>query len=269
MIEPAAAEFSNSTQGRTAAQPAPLIKFSNVSLKFGTEVVYAGLEMDVREGEFLCILGPSGCGKSTSLRILAGLIPCDGGTVTIDGAAPSERWRDLAFVFQNPRLLPWRTARDNVVLGMELREMGLPRKEMEERADDLLRLTGLGADGGKYPRMLSGGERQRVSLARALSVDPRIILMDEPFSALDPTTRSRMRNELVAVWARTGKTIVFVTHDVEEALQLADRIVLLSPKPARVVRTVTVDAERPRSISASSPLAIVRDDILARFDEGT
>jgi NitT/TauT family transport system ATP-binding protein len=249
------------------SQQCPLIEFRQVSVRFGAEILYERIDLDVREGELLCILGPSGCGKSTALRVLAGLLPVDAGTVTIDGESPSQRWRDMAFVFQSPRLLAWRTAKQNVTLGMELRQLDLSRVEMEARADDLLRLVGLAADSGKYPRMLSGGERQRVSLARALAVEPRIILMDEPFSALDPSTRRRMRYELVEIWQRTGKTIVFVTHDVDEALELADRIVLLSPKPTRVVETMEVPDDRPRAIGSSATLAVMRDRILAGFHD--
>jgi NitT/TauT family transport system ATP-binding protein len=255
----------SASRGMTRTRP--LIEFNQVSLRFGAEILYERIDLDVREGELLCILGPSGCGKSTALRVLAGLLPVDGGAVTIDGESPAQRWRDIAFVFQNPRLLAWRTAKQNVTLGMELRQLGLSRAEMEERADDLLRLVGLAADSGKYPRMLSGGERQRVSLARALAVEPRIILMDEPFSALDPSTRRRMRYELVEIWQRTGKTIVFVTHDVDEALELADRIVLLSPKPTRVVETMTVADARPRALGASANLAALHSRILAGFHD--
>lgn len=249
----------------TTAAAQPLIEFRQVGLRFGAELLYEGLDLDIREGELLCLLGPSGCGKSTALRLLAGLLPQDAGSVTIDGATPHERWRDLAFVFQNPRLLPWRTAKENVALGMELRELGLSRAEMDRRADELLKLVGLAADGQKYPRMLSGGERQRVSLARALAVEPRIILMDEPFSALDPSTRARMRRELIEVWQRTRKTIVFVTHDVDEAMELADRVVLLSPKPTRVIDTLTIDAARPRALGAHPGLNALRERILAGF----
>jgi len=150
---------------------------------------------------------------------------------------------------------------------MELRELGLDRAQRERRADDLLKLVGLEADGHKYPRMLSGGERQRVSLARALAVEPRIILMDEPFSALDPNTRLRMRRELIDIWQRTKKTIVFVTHDVDEALDLADRIVLLSPKPTRVIDTLTITENRPRMLRANPVLMQQRDRIFARFHD--
>jgi NitT/TauT family transport system ATP-binding protein len=245
----------------------PLIQFRDLGLRFGAEQIYAGLDLDIREGELLCLLGPSGCGKSTALRVLAGLLHYDSGSVTIDGATPNERWRDMAFVFQNPRLLPWRTAKENVALSMELRELGLDRAQREQRATDLLKLVGLEADGHKYPRMLSGGERQRVSLARALAVEPRIILMDEPFSALDPNTRLRMRRELIDIWQRTQKTIVFVTHDVDEAIDLADRIVLLSPKPTRVVDTLTVTENRPRTLRADTSLMQLRDRIMARFHD--
>ncbi len=244
-----------------------LIQFRDLGLSFGTEQVYAGLDLEIRGGELLCLLGPSGCGKSTALRVLAGLLHFDTGSVTIDGATPNERWRDMAFVFQSPRLLPWRTAKENVSLSMELRELGLDRTQREQRADDLLKLVGLEADGHKYPRMLSGGERQRVSLARALAVEPRIILMDEPFSALDPNTRLRMRRELIDIWQRTKKTIVFVTHDVDEAIDLADRIVLLSPKPTRVIDTLAVTEKRPRLLRANPVLMQQRDRILARFHD--
>ena len=245
----------------------PLIQFRDLGLSFGSEQVYAGLDLEIREGELLCLLGPSGCGKSTALRVLAGLLHFDSGSVTIDGETPNERWRDMAFVFQNPRLLPWRTAKENVSLSMELRELGLDRAQREQRAEALLKLVGLEADGHKYPRMLSGGERQRVSLARALAVEPRIILMDEPFSALDPNTRLRMRRELIDIWQRTKKTIVFVTHDIDEAIDLADRIVLLSPKPTRVIDTLTIAEQRPRMLRANPVLMQQRDRILARFHD--
>jgi NitT/TauT family transport system ATP-binding protein len=242
-----------------------LIAFRNVTLRFDTETVFAGLDLDVDEGEFFCLLGPSGCGKSTALRIIAGLQEYDGGSVAIDGAPPAQRWRDIALVFQNPRLLPWRTAVANVMLGMELRGIEIDRAGMRRRAEALLDLVGLAADAKKYPRMLSGGERQRVSLARALAVDPRIILMDEPFSALDPNTRRNMRGEIAAIWQRTRKTIVFVTHDVDEAVELADRIVLLSPKPTRVIETVSISGARPRTIAGDAQLSALHAQIMAGF----
>jgi NitT/TauT family transport system ATP-binding protein len=241
------------------------IRFADVRLRFGDVAIFDGLDFSVAEGEFLCLLGPSGCGKSTALRIIGGLLEPGGGEVRLGDAAPETSWRDIAFVFQSPRLVPWRTATGNVTLGMELRFGDRPKAEMERRSRELLALVGLAADADKYPRMLSGGERQRVALARALAVEPRIVLMDEPFSALDPNTRRRMREEIVDIWRRTGKTIVFVTHDVEEALVLADRVVLLSGKPTRVLETLRIDAPRPRQLETDPTLARHRDRLHRLF----
>ncbi len=224
----------------------PIISFHDVEIVLGGERIYDSLSFDVRRGEFVCILGPSGCGKSTSLRIIGGLLGATGGTVVVDGRAPQDAWAEIAFVFQSPRLVPWRTALDNVLLGAELRFGRGERGRRREQARELLALVGLAGDAWKYPAMLSGGERQRVAIARALAVDPQIVLMDEPFSALDPTTRGRMRDEVERIWQRTGKTIVFVTHDIDEALRLADRVVLLSKKPTQVLDVVELSATRPR-----------------------
>jgi NitT/TauT family transport system ATP-binding protein len=224
-----------------------VIELRSVALRLGEEQIYRSLSLDIREGEFCSILGPSGCGKSTLLRIIGDLLGVSSGEVRVGGRAPREAWQDIAYVFQSPRLAPWRNALDNVLLGVELRFGPGDRKAREREARELLKLVGLGNDREKFPAMLSGGERQRVAIARALAVKPKVILMDEPFSALDPQTRSRMRAEVERIWLETGKTIVFVTHDIEEALQLADRIVLLSPKPANVVETMTVTVARPRS----------------------
>jgi NitT/TauT family transport system ATP-binding protein len=228
---------------------APIISLENVSVSFGDERVYDRLGFDVRRGEFICILGPSGCGKSTSLRIIGGLLDVELGRVTVDGRNPRDAWPEIAFVFQSPRLVPWRTAIDNVMLGTELRSGGGNRDQRRARAHELLLLVGLASDARKYPSMLSGGERQRVAIARALAVDPKIVLMDEPFSALDPNMRLRMRTEMERIWLETGKTVVFVTHDIDEALQLADRIVVLSNKPTRVVEIVQLKTPRPRSLA--------------------
>jgi NitT/TauT family transport system ATP-binding protein len=233
--------------GGTAA--GAIIAFRDVEVTFGGELIYDRLSFDVRKGEFVCILGPSGCGKSTSLRIIGGLLAATGGRVSVGGRPPQEAWPEIAFVFQSPRLVPWRTALDNVLLGCELRFGRGEREARRARALELLALVGLADDAAKYPAMLSGGERQRVAIARALAVDPQIVLMDEPFSALDPNTRARMRAEMEEIWQRTGKTVVFVTHDVDEAVQLADRIVLLSNKPTRVIETLTIGAGRPRALS--------------------
>jgi NitT/TauT family transport system ATP-binding protein len=242
-----------------------VIEFRDVAVEFGAERIYDGLSFAVRRGEFLCILGPSGCGKSTSLRVMGDLLGVSTGSVAVDGRPPREAWRELAFVFQSPRLVPWRTALGNVTLAMALRYDGIRRAAMEAKAGELLALVGLAGDAHKYPRMLSGGERQRVAIARALSVDPEIILMDEPFSALDLNTRRRLRQEIESIWQKTGKTVVFVTHDIDEALTLADRIILLSNKPTRVLETIAVDEPRPRAVDASPRLREQRAHLHALF----
>jgi NitT/TauT family transport system ATP-binding protein len=227
-----------------------IISLSDVSVAFGPEVIYDRLSFSVVEGEFLCILGPSGCGKSTLLRVIGDLLGVDAGSVTVAQEPAAESWQEIAYVFQSPRLLAWRNAEQNVVLGQQLRFAGKrSTAEMRQKAIELLELVGLGRDTHKYPAMLSGGERQRVAIARALAVDPRIVLMDEPFSALDLQTRRRMRSEIIEIWKRTGKTIVFVTHEIDEALELADRIVVLSAKPTRMLRTLELKAPRPRDLT--------------------
>ena len=241
-----------------------IIAFRDVEIALGGDRIYDHLSFDVRRGEFVCILGPSGCGKSTSLRIIGGLLGPTGGTVTVGGRPAQAAWADIAFVFQSPRLVPWRSALDNVLLGAELRFGRREGRRRRERAQELLALVGLAGDAWKYPAMLSGGERQRVAIARALAVDPQIVLMDEPFSALDPTTRGRMRDEVERIWQRTGKTIVFVTHDIDEALRLADRVVLLSKKPTRVLEIVELGTARPRAADDSA-LAAPRRRLMHLF----
>lgn len=253
-------------------QPEPdtgnaIVRFDDVSVSFGDELIYDRLSFDVREGEFLCILGPSGCGKSTSLRLMGDLLGIQGGTVDIQGRPPAEAWDRLAYVFQSPRLAPWRTALGNVILGMDLRFDRMAKAEKTATAESLLALVGLSSDTRKYPAMLSGGERQRVSIARALSVDPDIILMDEPFSALDLNTRRRMRSEIVRIWRETQKTIVFVTHDIDEALVLADRVLLLSNKPTTVLEVLTINEERPRDIDSTASLRDRRNHLVSLFQK--
>ncbi|MGI9334803.1 MAG: ABC transporter ATP-binding protein [Gammaproteobacteria bacterium] len=242
-----------------------IVEFHDVRLRFGAELVYDRLSFSVCEGEFLCILGPSGCGKSTSLRVMGDLLQADSGRVSVNGRSPADGWQQLAYVFQSPRLAPWRDALGNVALAMELRFDKMDRAAREARAAELLELVGLGGDRHKFPAMLSGGERQRVSIARALAVDPQIILMDEPFSALDLNTRRRLRIEMTSIWERTGKTIVFVTHDIEEALVLADRIVLLSNKPTRVLEEIEIRTPRPRDLDESAQLRTHRDRLHTLF----
>lgn len=242
------------------------IAFDRVRLHLGGVPIYDALSFDVRAGEFVCLLGPSGCGKSTALRVIGDLLPVQDGEVLVEGRNPSAAWDRLAFVFQSPRLLPWKDALDNAAFGLEMRISDMSPTERRTRAKWQLERMGLGSDIHKMPIMLSGGERQRVAIARALALDPDIILMDEPFSALDPNTRQRLRQQLVDLWQETGRTILFVTHDVDEALYLADRVIVLSPKPARVVRVIPLSAARPRDIEADENLRQARRDMLQLFD---
>ena len=251
--------------GAGAGAAGPVVRFDEVTVRFGDETIYDRLSFDVEAGEFLCILGPSGCGKSTSLRLMGDLLAIQGGRVEIEGRTPAEAWDRLAYVFQSPRLVPWRTALGNVALGMDLRFDGMTGAEKAAAAGQLLDLVGLAADARKFPAMLSGGERQRVAIARALSVEPDIILMDEPFSALDLNTRRRMRQEIIRIWRETGKTIVFVTHDIDEALVLADRILLLSNKPTSVLDILEIDEARPRDIGSTPSLREQRDELVRLF----
>lgn len=241
------------------------IQFQDVRTVLGGQVILDGVSFSVRRGEFLCLLGPSGSGKSTTLRIIGGLLRNTSGTVRVLGAPPEEGWRRLAFVFQSPRLLPWRNALENVVLGMELRDDDGNPARMTARATRYLEMVGLAADAGKYPGQLSGGERQRVALARALAVEPKIILMDEPFSALDVNTRERLRDEVIRIWRSTDKTIVFVTHDLDEALYLADRVIIISDKPTHILKIIELEMSRPRRLFGDPAIARIRTEMRELF----
>jgi NitT/TauT family transport system ATP-binding protein len=243
----------------------PAIRFDAVGLSLGGRTIYDSLSFEVGAGEFVCLLGPSGCGKSTALRLIGGLIAHGSGRIEVMGRAPAESWTRLAFVFQSPRLLPWKTALDNAAFGLELRQPALPLAERRARAAAELAHVGLAADAHKLPAVMSGGERQRVAIARALALDPEIVLMDEPFSALDPHIRGRARAQIIELWRGSGRTVVFVTHDIDEALTLADRIVVLTPKPARVARVIAVEAARPRDLEGDPALRAQRQDLAALF----
>lgn len=205
------------------------------------------IDLDVREGEFVSLIGPSGCGKSTLLRLIADLLQPAAGDVRVHGkpAAEARRDRDYGMVFQAPVLYDWRTVERNVQLPLEV--MRVPRGERTARTRELLDLVGLTDFAGRYPWELSGGMQQRVSIARALSFRPSILLMDEPFGALDEMTRERLNMELLNIWSRTGTTVVFVTHSIPEAVFLSDRIVIMTPRPGRIETIVDVDLPRPRA----------------------
>jgi NitT/TauT family transport system ATP-binding protein len=201
----------------------------------------------VAEGEFVCLVGPSGCGKTTLFRIIAGLEPPTTGSVSLDGERVDGPSTDLGLVFQEYHLFPWRTVAGNVGFGLERGDV--PAETRERRVRDLLDLVGLDGFADSYPRDLAGGMKQRVALARALAVDPSLLLMDEPFGAVDAQTKKMLQDELLDIWAETGKTVLFVTHDVEEAVKLADRVVVMAKDPGRIREVVEVDIERPRSRS--------------------
>jgi len=215
------------------------------------------VSLSVAEGEFVAIVGPSGCGKTTLLNIVAGLLNYDIGAVAIDGRRVDGPGLDRAVVFQHSSLLPWRTIAGNVRYGMEMHQR-FDRQTMRQRTDDFIKLVGLTGFERHYPSELSGGMQQRVNLARALAADPMVLLMDEPFAALDAQTREHMQAELLKIWSAARKTVLFITHQINEAVYLADRVVVMSPRPGRIKGILDVPLPRPR------PLSVKRD---ARFVE--
>ena len=204
------------------------------------------ITLHVAENEFVTLVGPSGCGKSTLLRLVAGLTPATRGAIRVRDTAVREPFPDVGFVFQQPVLLPWRSVLDNVLFSVEM--LGQPPRQYRRQAADLLELTGLGGFETKYPRELSGGMQQRVAICRALLPDPSLLLMDEPFGALDAMTREEMSLELLRVWEERRKTILFVTHSIPEAILLADRVVVMTARPGRIARVLTIDLPRPRTM---------------------
>lgn len=240
------------------------VEIAGLRVQYGDATVLDDLQLDIGSSEFLCLLGPSGCGKSTLLRVMGDLATYHGGDVLVEGEPPTEAWKRLAYVFQAPRLVPWRNALDNVVLGMQFRGLPGSKGELREQAREAMRTVGIEELAQKPAHVLSGGEQQRVAIARALAVRPEVLLMDEPFSALDVQTRRQLRSEIVSVWRRTGLTIVFVTHDVDEALIVGSRIVVFSPKPTRILDDIHVDLSHPAD-PRSAEFQQLRQRIIARF----
>jgi ABC-type nitrate/sulfonate/bicarbonate transport system ATPase subunit len=245
-----------------APEPAPgrtKLEIRGLEMTFRAEHevrVLEDIDLDVREGEFVCILGPSGCGKSTLLNILAGFLAPTAGSVRIDGEEVSGPDARRIFVFQERGVFPWLTVEGNIGFGLGR----LPRGERERRIAHYVALVGLQGFEKAYPQELSGGMKQRVEVARALAVDPDVLFLDEPFGALDSITRLVMRGELLRIWRAEQKTILFVTHDIEESVQLADRVVVMTARPARIRRIVPIDLPHPRDLSSRRYLEL-RDGI--------
>jgi NitT/TauT family transport system ATP-binding protein len=224
----------------------PQIAFSSVTLDLGGKTILENISLDVEPGEFLCIIGASGCGKTTALRLAAGLYQPTGGTVTFDGKPMLMPRRDIAIVFQDygKALLPWRTAAGNVSLALEA--AGIASAQRPARIDELLKKVGLPNHAGKYPAEMSGGMQQRLQIARCLAQEPKALLMDEPFGALDAMTRQGLQDEVLSLVEASKATVIFVTHDLEEAIYLGDRVIGLSPHPGRIGIELKIDLPRPR-----------------------
>jgi NitT/TauT family transport system ATP-binding protein/sulfonate transport system ATP-binding protein len=217
----------------------------------------APIDLTIPQGEFVCMIGASGCGKSTLLRIIAGFEEPTTGDVAIYGNAIAGPGSDRGMVFQDYALFPWMTVRENISFGPRQRQ--LPREEIERTTDEFIKMVGLERFAGRYPNQLSGGMKQRVAIARVLANNANILLMDEPFGALDALTREQLQHELLQIWARTGVTTIFVTHSVEEAVLLADRVLVMSAGPGRIDSDFRIDLARPREVSSPEFNAMRRD----------
>jgi NitT/TauT family transport system ATP-binding protein len=225
---------------------APKLSVSRLSKSFGDLDALRGISLGVERGEFISVVGPSGCGKTTFLRIVAGLERATAGEVSIDGRTARSPGTDRGFVFQNDSLLPWRTVFTNAMIGREI--TGSIGPDDRKRTMELLKLVGLEGFENYHPRQLSGGMRQRVNLARALAIDPEILLMDEPFAALDAQTREIMQTELLRIWERGQKTVLFVTHQIDEAVFLSDRVLVFARRPGRIQAEIPIPLPRPRNL---------------------
>ncbi|MFN8109702.1 MAG: ABC transporter ATP-binding protein [Thermoleophilia bacterium] len=265
MIRGFRAVYAEPPEGAPGAAAAPALRVNAVSKRYGSGVLaLTETSMDVAEGEFVSLVGPSGCGKSTLLSMIAGLLPPDTGSIELEGQPVVGPGGPRAMVFQDAALMPWLTVQHNVEYG--LRAQRVPKAERRERAAEALAMVHLDAVAHRHPHELSGGMRQRVAIARALVLRPKLLLMDEPFSALDPQTRTVLHEELQRIYLDTRPAVVFVTHNLMEAAFLADTVYLLSSGPGRIVKRYTVDVDRPRSES-DPRLAAIRNDMLERMRE--
>jgi len=232
------------------------LQISHLGKSFGELRALQDIDLVVERGEFIAVVGPSGCGKTTFLRIVAGLEPASAGEVKLDGRPVSGPGLDRGFVFQTDNLLPWRTVFANAIIGREVAGQVGPAER--QRTMELLKLVGLEGFESYHPRQLSGGMRQRVNLARALAIDPEILLMDEPFSSLDAQTREIMQTELMRIWEQGRKTVLFVTHQIDEAVFLSDRVLVFARRPGRLQESVEIDLPRPRALAIKRTVEFVR-----------
>jgi NitT/TauT family transport system ATP-binding protein len=232
------------------------LQVSHLGKTFGELRALQDINLAVERGEFIALVGPSGCGKTTFLRIVAGLEPASSGEVTLDGRAVRGPGGDRGFVFQSDNLLPWRTVFANAIIGREVAGRVGPAER--QRTMELLKLVGLEGFEHYHPRQLSGGMRQRVNLARALAIDPQVLLMDEPFSSLDAQTREIMQTELMRIWEDGRKTVLFVTHQIDEAVFLADRVLVFARRPGRLRESVAIALARPRALAIKRTAEFVR-----------
>jgi NitT/TauT family transport system ATP-binding protein len=244
------------------------IRLDYVQPRTGTRLTALdGVNLRVMDGEFVSIVGPSGCGKTTFLSVVDGLIAASGGRILVEGQVVSKPGPDRAVVFQDASLLPWRTVLGNVLYGLECQ--GVAARAAGERAARFIEMVGLAGFEQHYPHELSGGMQQRVNLARALVMDPKILLMDEPFASLDAQTREAMQEELLRIWVKAGKTVLFVTHQIDEAIYLSDRVVVFSGRPGKVKEIIPVGIERPRTLKLKreSHFHAIEDRIWSLIDE--
>jgi NitT/TauT family transport system ATP-binding protein len=235
---------------------APKLQISRLAKSFGELQALHDINLAIERGEFIAVVGPSGCGKTTFLRIVAGLEPASSGEVELDGRAVTGPGGDRGFVFQTDNLLPWRTVFANAIIGREVAGRVGPAER--RRTLELLKLVGLEGFENYHPRQLSGGMRQRVNLARALAIDPQVLLMDEPFSSLDAQTREIMQTELMRIWEAGRKTVLFVTHQIDEAVFLADRVLVFARRPGRLRESVAIELARPRTLAIKRTAEFVR-----------
>ena len=226
----------------------PILRVERLGKRYGAVEALRGADLLVEQGEFICLLGASGCGKSTLLRVIAGFEPASEGRVVVAGRPVTGPGPDRGMVFQDYGLFPWLSVRDNIGFGPKAR--GLPRDEVAAVADRFVGVVGLTRFADAFPHQLSGGMKQRVAIARVLANDARLVLMDEPFGALDAMTRERLQDELLAIWAAQRLTVIFVTHAIEEAILLADRVIVMSPGPGHIVADERIDLPRPRDVAS-------------------